>query len=98
MHTGALDAALLRPGRFDVQLYVPPPDGPGRVEILQLACRHVPLGEDVHLQAVGDKAEHMTGADLKALVREAAFLALREDVKVCVCVWVLGCAYPYLCR
>ncbi len=93
--TGALDAALLRPGRFDVQLYVPPPDQAGRVEILQLACVRVPLGADVQLDAVAEQAQYFTGAELKALVREAAFLALREDVKVGVgggCIGRGGCA------
>ena len=46
----ALDSALLRPGRLDVLLYVPPPDAAGRLQILQIHTQKIPLAEDVDLQ------------------------------------------------
>lgn len=59
--TGALDAALLRPGRFDVHVYVPPPDHAGRVAVLRVACRRVPLADDVNLEQVASSTHRMTG-------------------------------------
>jgi AAA family ATPase len=75
-----LDAALLRPGRFDRLLYVPPPDAAARREILELHARGTPLLADVDLNAVADGAEGRSGADLAALLRRAALLALEEDM------------------
>lgn len=53
-----LDAALLRPGRFDRMIYVPPPDATGRYEILKIHTRSTPLGEDVDLRTIADKVRH----------------------------------------
>ena len=75
-----IDPALLRPGRFEKLIYVPPPDRKGRLEILRIHTRHVPLAEDVDLREIADATEGYTGADLAALVREAALIALREDI------------------
>lgn len=82
----ALDAALLRPGRLDVLLYVPPPDRAGREAVLRLHAAGVPLAPDVDLAALAASTERFTGAELASLVREAAMAALREDVVGAVCV------------
>jgi len=74
-----LDPALLRPGRFDRLIYVPPPDLRARYEILKIHTRKVPLAEDVDLVELAKKTEGYTGADLEALVREAVMLSLREE-------------------
>ncbi|XP_064968351.1 cell division control protein 48 homolog B-like isoform X1 [Musa acuminata AAA Group] len=76
----ALDAALMRPGRFDLVLYVPPPDAEGRHEILRIHTRHMKLGKDVDLREVAESTDHFTGADLEGLCREAGMVALREDM------------------
>jgi transitional endoplasmic reticulum ATPase len=76
-----LDPALLRPGRFDRIIYVPPPDLKARYEILKIHTRKIPLAEDVDLVELSRKTEGYSGADLEALVREAVMLALREDIK-----------------
>jgi len=76
-----LDPALLRPGRFDRIIYVPPPDVRARYEILKIHTRKIPLAEDVDLLELAKMTEGYSGADLEALVREAVMLALREDIK-----------------
>ena len=70
-----LDPALLRPGRFDRRVSVSPPDLSGRLEILQVHTRHVPLAPDVDLAAVAASTPGMVGADLANLVNEAALAA-----------------------
>lgn len=77
----ALDAALVRPGRLDLLLYVPPPDAPGRLEALRIHSRGMPLAPDVDLPALAADTQLFTGAELEALCREAALAALREDVE-----------------
>ena len=76
-----LDPALLRPGRFDRLIYVPPPDKKARLEILKVHTRKMPLAEDVNLEEIAELTEGYTGADLAALCREAAMIALREAGK-----------------
>ncbi|NON61514.1 AAA family ATPase, partial [Acidianus sp. RZ1] len=73
-----LDPALLRPGRFDRLIYVPPPDKVARLDILKVHTRNVPLDTDVNLETVAEKTEGYTGADIEALVREATMNMLRE--------------------
>lgn len=73
-----LDPALLRPGRFDRQIMVHPPDHKGRAEILQVHTRHVPVADDVSLEQIAASTPGMTGADLANLVNEAALLAARR--------------------
>ena len=73
-----LDPALLRPGRFDRQIMVHPPDHKGRVEIMKVHTRKVPLGKDVDLEQLAAATPGMTGADLANLVNEAALLAARR--------------------
>jgi cell division protease FtsH len=73
-----LDPALLRPGRFDRQIMVHPPDHKGRAAILKVHTRQVPLAEDVDLERLAASTPGMTGADLANLVNEAALLAARR--------------------
>ena len=74
-----LDPALLRPGRFDRQVYVGLPDIKGREEILKVHARQKPLAEDVVLRDVARATSGFTGADLENLLNEAALLAARSD-------------------
>jgi cell division protease FtsH len=74
-----LDPALLRPGRFDRQIYVGLPDIKGREEVLRVHARHKPLAEDVSLREVARSTVGFTGADLENLLNEAALLAARQD-------------------
>ncbi len=74
-----LDPALLRPGRFDRQVYVGLPDIRGREEILRVHVKGKPLAEDVDLKKLARGTPGFTGADLENLVNEGALLAARED-------------------
>jgi len=75
-----LDPALLRPGRFDRILLVNAPEEEGRKMILDIHTKKMPLAKNVKMKEVAKKTIGYTGADLEALVREAAMLALREDM------------------
>jgi len=77
-----LDPALLRAGRFDRQIMVHPPDQTGRVAILKVHTRKVPLAENVSLERIASATPGMTGADLANLVNEAALLAARRGQTV----------------
>ena len=74
-----LDPALLRPGRFDRRIAVNPPDRPGRVQILKIHTRGVPLADDVDLDRIAASIPGSTGADIALLVNEAALFAARRD-------------------
>jgi len=74
-----LDPALLRPGRFDRQVVVPRPDVRGRLKILQVHARKVPLGSDVELEVLAKGTPGFSGADLENLINEAALLAARAN-------------------
>ncbi|HEX7525130.1 MAG TPA: AAA family ATPase, partial [Gaiellaceae bacterium] len=74
-----LDPALLRAGRFDRRVAVQPPDRSGRVEILKVHTRSIPLDENVDLDAVAASTPGMVGADLANLANEAALLAARRN-------------------
>ncbi|PVU76729.1 AAA family ATPase, partial [Sulfolobus islandicus] len=74
----AVDPALRRPGRFDREIEIPLPDKQGRLEILQIHTRNMPLSKDVDLEKLADMTHGYTGADLSALVREAAMNSLRR--------------------
>ncbi|PMP59516.1 MAG: AAA family ATPase [Caldisphaera sp.] len=76
-----VDPALIRPGRLEKLVYVPPPEEKSRLEILQIHTRTVPLADDVDLIDISKRTNGYTGADLAALVREAAMHALREDLQ-----------------
>ncbi|KAI7903084.1 P-loop containing nucleoside triphosphate hydrolase protein [Cokeromyces recurvatus] len=73
-----LDAALMRPGRFDQAIYVPPPDEKARLEILKIHTKHMPLSEDVNLEDIAHRTNFYTGADLQNVCREAAMETLRS--------------------
>ncbi len=75
-----LDLALLRPGRFDRLIYVPPPDYEARLEIFKVHTRNMPLAEDVDLQQLAKMTEDYSGSDIEAVCREAGMLALRENI------------------
>ncbi|KAI3497803.1 hypothetical protein L1887_33351 [Cichorium endivia] len=76
----AIDAALMRPGRFDLVLYVPPPDVEARYEILRVHTRGMKIGNDVDLRQLAQETENFTGAELEGLCREAGIVALRENI------------------
>src|SRR6188472_560782 len=73
-----LDQALLRPGRFDRRIAVQPPDKPGRLEILKIHTREVPLADDVDLDRIAASTPGATGADLALIVNEGALFAARR--------------------
>lgn len=77
-----LDPALLRPGRFDRQIAVDPPDLQGRMEILKVHQKGKPVAPDVDLAAVARRTPGMTGADLANVLNEAALLTARSDQKL----------------
>ena len=76
-----LDAALLRPGRFDRQVYVTLPDIRGREQILNVHMRKVPLGQDVNAGIIARGTPGMSGADLANLCNEAALMAARRSAR-----------------
>ncbi|MBD2427799.1 ATP-dependent zinc metalloprotease FtsH2 [Phormidium sp. FACHB-1136] len=73
-----LDSALLRPGRFDRQVTVDPPDIKGRIEVLEVHARNKKLAEDISLEAIARRTPGFTGADLANLLNEAAILTARR--------------------
>ncbi|HEX2050256.1 MAG TPA: AAA family ATPase [Actinomycetota bacterium] len=75
-----VDPALLRPGRIERAVYVPPPDAAARAAILAAATRRMPLDDDVDLGALGAACEGYSAADLDALARAAALAAMRADL------------------
>ena len=74
----SLDPALRRPGRFDREIEIGVPDRKGRLEILQIHTRNMPLAKDVDLKELAALTHGYTGADISALVKEAAIKALRR--------------------
>ncbi len=74
-----LDNSLLRTGRLDLVLYVPPPDEKGRLEIIKILTSKMPLANDVKLQEIAVTTQNYSGADLAALCREAAVEAMRNN-------------------
>jgi transitional endoplasmic reticulum ATPase len=75
-----VDAALLRPGRFDRLLYVPPPDRDSRIQIIKIHIKKKPLDNSVDIEKLADQTEGYTGADIASLSSAAVMLALREHV------------------
>jgi len=75
-----IDPALLRPGRFDELIYVGTPDTAGRRRILAIHTRNMPLADDVDLEAIEQRTDRFTGADLEDLVRRAGLTALRRGL------------------
>ena len=76
-----LDPALLRPGRFDKVIYVPPPDKKAREEIFKIHCKGLPLASDIDFSVLAEMTERFSGADIAAVVREASRRALRDSIK-----------------
>ncbi|XP_060005253.1 ATPase family gene 2 protein homolog B isoform X1 [Lagenorhynchus albirostris] len=74
-----LDDALLRPGRLDKIIYIPPPDEKGRLSILKVCTKNMPMGPDISLENVAAHTCFFSGADLGNLCKEAALLALQEN-------------------
>jgi transitional endoplasmic reticulum ATPase len=75
-----IDTALLRPGRFDRIILTPVPDKASRLKILEVHTKNMPL-KDVDVKKLADKLEGYVGADIEAICREAAILALRKDIE-----------------
>ena len=75
-----VDPALLRPGRFDRLLYVPPPDKNSRLQIIKIHTKKKPLAEDINMDDLVQHTEGYTGADIASLASAAVMLALREHV------------------
>jgi len=75
-----IDIALRRPGRFDREIEIKVPDTNGRYEVLLIHTRGMPLNEDIDLNLIAEKTHGFVGADIKALCKEAAMLAIREII------------------
>ncbi|KXP10135.1 AAA family ATPase [Tsukamurella pseudospumae] len=75
-----IDPALLRPGRLERLIFVPPPDAEARAEILRTGSRSIPLADDVDLPALAERLDGYSAADCTALLREAALTAMRRDL------------------
>jgi transitional endoplasmic reticulum ATPase len=75
-----VDTALLRPGRLDRLLYIPPPDEASRLAIFKIHSKDKPLASDVNLEALAKESKDYVGADIEAVCREAAMLAIREYI------------------
>ncbi len=76
-----LDPAVLRPGRFDRLIYVPPPDEKARLQILKIYTAKMPLADDVSLEEIASMTEGYSGADLESLCREAALSTIRRGAE-----------------
>ncbi len=76
-----MDNSLLRTGRLDLVLYVAPPDEKGRLEIIKILTKKMPLSNDVKLQEIAVATQNYTGADLAALCRESAVSAMRNNAQ-----------------
>ncbi|MGC8992488.1 MAG: CDC48 family AAA ATPase [Thermoplasmata archaeon] len=77
-----IDPALLRPGRFDRLIYIPPPDKETRLKILKVHTRNMPLDKDVDLNIIAEKTNNYVGADLENVCREAGMFAIRENREI----------------
>jgi len=79
-----IDPALLRPGRLERLVYVPPPDAEGRASILRATSKNTPLADDVDLDELASTLDRYSAADCAALIREAALTAMRESLEAVV--------------
>ncbi|MBS3777839.1 MAG: CDC48 family AAA ATPase [Candidatus Thermoplasmatota archaeon] len=77
-----IDSSLLRPGRFDRLIMTPSPDKNARKEIFKIHTKNMPLDTDISLDELANETDGFSGADIEALCREAAMIALRDDIKV----------------
>lgn len=78
----AIDSAILRPGRLDRLIYVPPPDAPARRRILELNLKDVPLAEDIELDEFAVRTQNFSGADMAALAQRARERVFSEAIRV----------------
>ena len=76
-----IDSALLRPGRFERQVFVPAPEEKSRLEIFKVHTKEMPLDKDVDLEKLSKATDGYTGADIEAVCREAGLTTLRENIK-----------------
>ncbi len=76
-----VDNSLLRPGRFDRHILISAPEEKGRIEILKVHTKNVPIDKNVNLEEIAKKTKNFSGADLESLCKEATMLALRESLK-----------------
>jgi len=83
-----LDPAILRPGRIDRMIYVPPPDEEARLKIFEIHTRNMPLAKDVDLKQLAKMTAGYSGADIEGVCREAAMNALRRDFNAKEVSWV----------
>jgi transitional endoplasmic reticulum ATPase len=77
-----IDPALLRPGRFDRLIYVPPPDESSRLQIFKIYTKRMPIGADINSEALAKSTNGYSGADIQAVCNEAAMNAVRRGSKV----------------
>ena len=75
-----VDPALLRPGRFDRIIYIPPPDRDSRIEIIKIHTQNIPLASDVVIETLADRTEGYTGADIASVVSASLMLAIKEHL------------------
>jgi transitional endoplasmic reticulum ATPase len=75
-----VDPALLRSGRFDRHIYVPPPDRDSRLQIIKIHTKNIPMGEDVNIERLADITENYTGADIASFISAAVMAAIRQHV------------------
>jgi transitional endoplasmic reticulum ATPase len=76
-----IDPAILRPGRFDRLIFVPPPDNATRLQILKIHTRNMPLADGVDINQITSQAAGYSGADLEAVCREAGLISLRRNIE-----------------
>jgi transitional endoplasmic reticulum ATPase len=76
-----IDPAVLRPGRFDRRVYVPPPNTEARLKILKIKTENMPLNKNVNLETLARKMDGYSGADIESVIREAAMYALRRNAE-----------------
>ena len=76
-----LDPAVLRSGRFDIVVFVPPPDEKARIEIFKVHTKNMPLAKDVDFEKLASLTDGYSGADIEGVCREAAMAAVRKDWK-----------------
>lgn len=75
-----VDPALLRSGRFDRHIYVPPPDRDSRLQIIKIHTKNIPMGEDVNIERLADITENYTGADIASFISAAVMAAIRQHI------------------
>ena len=76
-----IDNSMLRSGRLDLRIYVPPPDEKGRLKIIEILTENMPLSSDVKLKEIAVATQNYSGADIASLCREAAVEAMQNNSK-----------------